>query len=146
MTPRQRRFVEEYLVDLNAHQAALRAGFAPRSARQTVTKLLRRPDVAAAIKEGMDERSRRTAITADRVLAELAHIAFADMRHFIQWGPDGITLTSPEALAPGETAAIAEIRPSSGLQGPRLRLHSKQRALDALGRHLGLFIRSRAPR
>lgn len=146
MTPRQRRFVEEYLVDLNAHQAALRAGFAPRSARQTVTKLLRRPDVAAAIQERMEERSRRTAITADRVLAELACIAFSDMRHFIQWGPEGITLIPPEALAPGETGAIAEIRGSSEPRGPRLKLHSKERALDALGRHLGLFRRSRAPR
>src|SRR5690242_9477216 len=79
LTPRQQRFVEEYLVDPNGHQAALRAGYAPRGARQTVTHLLKHPEISAAIRRGMDDRAQRMRLDADRVLAELARIAFADI-------------------------------------------------------------------
>ena len=92
LRPRQQRFVEEYLVDPNGHQAALRAGYAPKCARQTVTKLLKHPEIAEAIRQGMDARSQRMRLDADRVLAELARIAFADIGNLADWGPDGVTL------------------------------------------------------
>ena len=144
LTPRQQRFVEEYLVDPNGHQAALRAGYAPRGARQTVTKLLKHPEIAAAIRRGMEARAERLRVHADKVVAEFARIAFADIGNLVEWGPDGVTLRPKSALSPDDRAAIAEIAAGSGPYGagPRLRLHSKHRALDAIARHLGLYGRT----
>jgi phage terminase small subunit len=141
LRPRQQRFVEEYLVDPNGHQAALRAGYAPKCARQTVTKLLKHPEIAAAIRRDMDARSQRMRLDADRVLAELARIAFADIGNLVDWGPDGVTLKPKRELSADDRAAVAEVVAGAGKNGagPRLRLHSKQRALDAIARHFGLY-------
>jgi len=141
LTPRQQRFVEEYLVDPNGHQAALRAGYAPRGARQTVTHLLKRPEVAQAIRRGMDARAERMRLDADRVLAELVRIAFADIGNLVDWGPDGVTLKPKRELSADDRAAVAEVAAGAGKggAGPRLRLHSKPRALDAIARHFGLY-------
>lgn len=74
MTPKQRRFVEEFLIDLNASAAARRAGYAEGSAWRVV----RRPAVAAAIAEAQAARAERTRVTADKVVTELAKVAFGD--------------------------------------------------------------------
>jgi len=142
MTPRQQRFVEEYLADANGHQAALRAGYKPRSARQAVTQLLKQPEVAEAIRQGMAARAERMRITTDRVLLEIARIAFADIGRIADWGPDGLTLAPKSAITEDDRAAIAEL--GAGSAGPRLRLHNKQRALENIARHLGLFGRTAA--
>lgn len=68
LTAKQQRFVEEYLVDLNATQAATRAGFSARTAEQQGFQLLKKTLVAAAIQKEMDKRSERTEISADYVL------------------------------------------------------------------------------
>lgn len=75
LTPKQLRFVEEYLVDLNASAAALRAGYSKRTAGQMGYELLNKPEIAAAIATAQAARSARTAITADWVLERLAHEA-----------------------------------------------------------------------
>jgi phage terminase small subunit len=142
MTPRQQRFVEEYVVDLNAHQAALRAGYARHSARQTVTRLLQRPEVANAIRAATAARTERTRITADRVLLELARIAFAEIGRLADWGPEGMTLKPRQDVAEDDAAAIAEIAAGKDGGPTRLKLHDKQRALDGLARHLGLYGRT----
>jgi phage terminase small subunit len=141
LTPRQQRFVEEYLVDPNGHQAALRAGYAPKCARQTANKLLKHPEIAEAIRRDRDARSQRMRLDADRVLAELARIAFADIGNLVDWGPDSVTLKPKERLSADDRAAVAEVVAGGGKNGagPRLRLHSKQRALDAIARHFGLY-------
>jgi phage terminase small subunit len=135
MTEGQQRFVEEYLVDLNAKQAALRAHYAPNSARHAARNLMRRPAVAAAIRAGLAARRERLQISADRVMLELARIAFSDIGRLVDWDKDGVTLKPKESLSDADLAAVAEI---SG-DGPRIKMHDKRRALEALGRHLGLF-------
>lgn len=80
MTPKQRRFCEEYLVDLNATQAAIRAGFRERTAYSIAQENLKKPEIASEIQRLMKERQERTQITQDRVLLELARIAFFDFR------------------------------------------------------------------
>ncbi len=90
MTPRQRRFVQEYLIDLNASQAAKRAGYSARSARTTGQKILHHPAVAAAIESAQEKRAQRTRVTADRVVTELAKVAFGDPRRLFSWGPGGV--------------------------------------------------------
>lgn len=71
MNPKQSRFCEEYLVDLNATQAAIRAGYSARTARQIGDENLSKPDIPASIAAGMAARVQRTTITQDKVLADL---------------------------------------------------------------------------
>lgn len=78
LTEKQKRFCEEYLVDLNATQAALRAGYKGKTVRSTASENLAKPDIQKYLKQLMEERSERTEITADDVLNELKKVAFAD--------------------------------------------------------------------
>lgn len=84
MEPRQERFVEEYLVDLNATQAAIRAGYSEKSARQMGAENLSKPSIQAAIAQAQQERAERTGITADRALREAWNVAIADARELVQ--------------------------------------------------------------
>lgn len=80
LTPKQQRFVDEYLIDLNGAQAAIRAGYSPDTARQIATENLAKPYIQLAIAEARKAMQERTHITADKVITELALIAFADAR------------------------------------------------------------------
>lgn len=80
LTPKQARFVSEYLIDLNAAAAAVRAGYSEKTARVIGPENLSKPAVAAAIQAAQKKREQRTEITQDRVLQELARIAFFDLR------------------------------------------------------------------
>jgi hypothetical protein len=72
--------------DLNATYAAKRAGYAPRSASTTGYRLLQRPAVAAAVAKAQRKRAARTRVSADRVVTELAKVAFGDPRRLLSWG------------------------------------------------------------
>ncbi len=111
MTPRQRRFVTEYVVDFNARQAAIRAGYAAKGAAHQAWQLLNwRPNVADAVREAMKARETRTLITADKALQELARIAFSDIRRLLETAPDGRIRPKPiESLSEADAAAIAEL-------------------------------------
>jgi phage terminase small subunit len=86
LTPKQQTFVDEYLVDLNATQAAIRAGYSKKTARSQGERMLTNVDVAAAIQKGFQKRSEKTQITAEKVLLELAVIAFADLQQLADMG------------------------------------------------------------
>jgi len=135
---RERRFVEEYLVDLNATRAAVRAGYSEKTATSIACRLMKKEAIGAAVRAGMDERSKRTQITADRVLRELARIAFADIRSFTERDGSALTAKSLAALSDDDSAAIAEM---SGTDGKtfKVKLHDKKHALDKIARHLGLY-------
>lgn len=137
MTPRQRRFVEEYLVDLNATQAAKRAGYHPTWGRELVHK----PEVAAAIEAAQEKRAQRTRVSADRVVTEIAKVAFGDPRRLFSWGPGGIELRESSELTEAEAALVSEVSETRTAAGGtrRVKLHCKMTALTALGKHLGLF-------
>lgn len=138
MTPKQQRFIEEYLVDLNATQAAIRAGYSARTANEQAARLLAKASVSAAIKQAMDRRSVRTEITQDRVLKEYARLAFSDMRDLMAWGVDGVKLKEHADLTDDQAAAVAEI--SETKDGAlKMKVHDKKGALDSLARHLGMF-------
>ncbi len=143
LTDRERQFVNEYLVDFNANRATRRAGFTPHKCNY---KIKHRKAVAAAIEKAIAERSRRTRITADRVLREYARIAFADIRSFTIEGPQGTTdLKALSALSDDEAAAVAELSGTPDGKGLKVKLHDKKHALDAIARHLGLFTKGREP-
>ena len=141
LNDRQARFVAEYLLDLNATQAAIRAGYSAATASQTGARLLANVKVAAAIAEAQAARSRRTEVTADRVVLELARVAFGDPRRVMSWGPGGVRLRPSAELADEEAAIVAEVgadRDGGGRHGPAQGGGQAGRA-RLLGRHLGMF-------
>ena len=75
LNDRQTRFCEEYLIDLNATQAAIRSGYSKKTAGQIAEKLLRKAEIQARIGEAKQKRSQRTEITADFVLTGLKEVA-----------------------------------------------------------------------
>src|SRR6186997_2957694 len=89
LTPKQWRFVEEYLIDLNATQAAIRAGYSSDSARAIGSENLTKPDVAEAIASRQRARSAKAEVTAADVAAELGKIGFANMADYFFPGDDG---------------------------------------------------------
>jgi phage terminase small subunit len=141
MTPRQRRFVEEYLVDLNATAAAKRAGYSARSVQHNGYRLLKNPAIAAAVAKAQARRAARTQVSADRVVTELAKVAFGDPRRLLSWGPDGVVLRDSSELTEAEAALVSEVSETRTAAGGtrRVKLHCKLTALNALGKHLGLF-------
>jgi phage terminase small subunit len=140
LSDRQRKFVSEYLIHLNATKAAVRAGYSPRSAADIGHALLRRHRaVMDAVAEAMAERERRTQVTADRIVIELARIAFADIRSFADWGPNGVDLRPLAEISADDAPAIAEIYGAGKAGGrPKLKLHDKRAALELLARHIGM--------
>ena len=138
LTPRRRRFVDEYLIDLDARSAARRAGFAPRT-KSYATRLMRDPDIARAIGDAMAARARRTGITRERVLEEYARIAFADMRELADWGPRRGAIMDAGLLSDEAAAAIAMVRESQRTADAgklRIKTFDKMKALEALARLL----------
>jgi phage terminase small subunit len=147
LTPKQQRFVEEYLIDLNATQAAIRAGYSKKTARKIGQENLTKPDIQKAIKEAMDERSKRTEVTADRVVQELAKIAFSDMKDFVRWNEYGVTILNSDEVDGTLLAEVSEtvnynVFPNGGESEKRqkkIKLHDKMKALELLGKHLGMW-------
>jgi phage terminase small subunit len=139
LSVKRRAFVDEYLVDLNATQAAIRAGYSRRSACTLGSRLLALPVVRAALDAAIAARAERTRVSADRVIEEYARLAFTDMRNFTEWGPGGVTLRPHTALSAADAAAVVELIPVGAKGLARIKLHDKRPALDALARHLGLF-------
>jgi phage terminase small subunit len=83
LTPKQERFVLEYLVDLNATQAAMRAGYSKKTAQEQSSRLLSNVMVSEAIAKGMQALAKQTGVTAERVIAELALVGFANMGNYL---------------------------------------------------------------
>lgn len=137
MTKKQKRFVEEYLIDLNATQAAIRAGYSPHTAKDIGCENLAKPNIAAAISQAMAERSRRTGINQDRVLQELARIGFAKITDVVD--PETAKIR-PDA-SDDDLACIQsiKIKPNEFGTEREVKLYDKKSALVDLGKHLGLF-------
>jgi phage terminase small subunit len=149
LTPKQARFVQEYLIDLNAAQAAIRAGYSAKTARVIGHENLRKPEIAAAVEKAMAERAERTEVTADLVVGELRKIAFANMADYMKSTPEGDPYLDFSSLTRDQTAALAEVSVEDFVDGRgkgaravkrvKFKLHDKRAALVDLGRHLGLF-------
>lgn len=136
LTPKQHRFVEEFLIDLNATQAAIRAGYSEKTAQQQGARLLSNVVVAEAVAEGQRALRDKSGVTAERVILELARIGFADIRKAVRWDDAVVPVPSHE-IDDDTAAAIAEV--SLTASGPKVKLFDKRAALVDLGKHLGLF-------
>ena len=156
LTAKQARFVEEYMIDLNATQAAIRSGYKASSAADIGRQLLRNTPVARAIAERKRVISERIGVTAERVVSEIARIALSDIRKAVSWrssvdrvvaGPGGnhvaevvneVVLKDSDEIDDDTALAIAEI--SMTEKGAlKIKMHEKLGALDKLARHLGLY-------
>ena len=145
LTAKQARFVEEYLIDLNASAAAKRAGYSEKTAGAIGHDLLKKAEIQVAISAAQQKRSARTEITQDRVLQEFARLGFSDIRNI--FGEDG-ELKNPKEMPDDVAASVASIevviRPVPGSAGQvervaKVKSWDKLGALVQIGRHLGMF-------
>lgn len=145
LTPKQQRFVAEYLIDLNATQAAIRCGYSAKTAKSIGSENLTKPDVAAAIAEGQAKRLTSADLSATRVLEEYRRLAFMDTRGFFDAGGN---LKPIKDLSDEQGAALASfeviIKNAKAGDGEtdtvhKIRLWDKTKALDSLAKHFGLL-------
>lgn len=149
----------EYLVDLNATQAAIRAGYSKKSAAIIGHENLRKPNIAAAVQKLRADRSKRYEITAENVLAEYAKIAFNNIDDYIDTETHDLPVIDMKDLSRKQLAAVSEITVDTryefegrGARRKRVgtvdkvkfKLHDKQKALEALSKNLGLFEKDNA--
>lgn len=140
LTDKQKRFVQEYLVDLNATAAARRAGYSEKTANEQGARLLAKSSIQAAIQAAMQKRQKRVEITQDMVIKELAVIAFANATDFVTINANGLINVKPTKEIPEDKlGAIASIKYSANGLGVEIKLYDKPRALELLGKHLGMF-------
>lgn len=161
LTDKQKRFCDEYLIDLNATQAAIRAGYSEKTAYRTGADNLRKPQIEEYIAKRQKELSRSTEITQERVIKELALIAFsnnADYAHVVEkkmkaevggalvdvLDEDGkpvmyrtVEPVLTEELTEEQKRALAVIK--KGKEGLEVKSCDKVKALELLGKHLGIF-------
>lgn len=140
LTARQALFVSEYLKDLNGTQAAIRAGYSPKAAEVQASENLRKPKIQLAIREGQKAAEARSTVTVDRVLLELARVAFSDTTvvAFIEGGR--LVIKDTKDVDEGNRRAIAELSQSFGNTSTlKVKMHDKIKALELLGRHLAMF-------
>jgi phage terminase small subunit len=147
LTPKQARFVAEYLIDLNATQAAIRAGYSAKTAEVIGHQNLRKLQIAAAIAEAQQKRAERTGITQERVLAETELLAFSDVTHYEL--DDLGNLVLAEGAPTGAMRAVQSIKRKVFTRGSgddtvttrevEFRMWDKPGPLKLAGQHVGLF-------
>lgn len=138
LTPKQERFISEYLIDLNATQAAIRAGYSPKTANEQGSQLLANLSVRAHIDKAIAEQSKRTGINADRVIKELARIAFVNPADVLNFN-NATVLTDADR---DDTASILSVKVKyfeGEVSEREVKMADKIKALELLGKHLGMF-------
>lgn len=162
LTDRQERFCQEYLVDLNGTQAAIRAGYSQKTAQMQASRLLLNVMVQNRIQELKQERQKRVEVTQDRIIEELSYIAFSKASDYARvvekelqvevggtmvpvYDKDGnpvlyrtVEPVLTDELTEEQKRAIAVIK--RGRDGFEIKPYDKERALEALGKHLGMFV------
>lgn len=141
LTEKQKLFCDEYLIDLNVTQAAIRAGYKAKYADSQAYKLLDNPEIKDYIDKRMADRQKRTEITQDVVLEELRRIALAKPTDFFQVEDMGqykqVNIVPTKDIPEDKVGAIAAIK--QGANGIEVKLHDRLKALELIGRHLGMF-------
>ena len=144
LTAKQKIFADEYLIDLNATRAyklAYPKVKNDESAAAAGARLLRNVKVEQYIQKRMKDREKRTEITQDMVLKELAKIGFADVTDFVTIENKGsykaVQVKSTDDMPGDKLGAIAGIK--EGANGIEIKLNDKGKALELIGRHLGMF-------
>lgn len=141
LTKKQKMFCDEYLIDLNATQAAIRAGYSSESAKEIGSENLTKPNIRAYIDKEIAERSKRTGINQDRVIRELARIAFIKADDVININTANVKENAnQDDLAVIQSVKVKTVPTKNGKGIEReIKLADKLKALELLGKHLGMF-------
>ena len=141
LTDKQAIFCQEYIIDFNGARAARAAGYSADCARQLAVDTLSKDYIQEYIAQLMQSRLKKLEITQERVLSEIAKIAFSDPRSVMSWDADGVYLKASEELTDDEAAIVSEVtfKVTKDGQHVGLKLNDKQAALDKLARHLGIY-------
>ena len=140
LTEKQQRFVDEYLIDLNATQAAIRAGYSAKTADVQGSRMLGNVKVQQAVSEAMAERSKRTGVNQDRVVLELSRLAFVKMTDVVDSNGRIKDNATEDDLACIESVKYKSSETDTGSSIEReVKVASKLKALELLGRHLGMW-------
>lgn len=162
LTEKQRRFVEAYVLDPNGKKAAVAAGYSASGAEVTASKLLRHPKVSEELEKRRKLLQVRSGVTPEMVVAELARLGFADIRHVLQWrsvdrnlftesgdpaNVDGVVVSIKNSgdISSDAAAAIAEVAQAKD-GSLKVKMHDKLGALVRIGQHLGMFRAASEPR
>lgn len=140
MTKKQKIFADEYLIDLNATRAyrvAYPSVKKDETAAAAAARMLRNVKVQEYISERMQERQQRTEVTQDMVVKELAAIAFARATDYAAVKGGSVCIKDTDSLSDDQVRAIAGIK--EGANGIEIKLNDKEKALELLGRHLGMW-------
>lgn len=140
LTEKQQRFVDEYLIDLNATQAAIRAGYSAKTACEQGARLLANVKIQGTIAEHMAERSKRTGVNQDRIVRELAKIAFVNLTDIVDKEGRIRSNATDEDLSCLESIKYKESSSDTGDSVEReVKIASKLKALELLGKHVGMW-------
>ncbi len=143
LTPKQERFIAEYLIDLNATQAAIRAGYSVKTAEKIGSENLKKPEIEAVLNKAKLERQEKTGVTAEKVISAIAQIAFGDIR---QMFTDTGEMKPPKEWSDETAASIAGFEVITVNKGEgavehvaKVRRTDRLKALDMLARHHALY-------
>lgn len=143
LSEKEERFCQEYIIDLNAAASARRTGYSERTAKEIGYENLTKPHIIDRIQELKEARSKRTEITADKVLKELAKIGFSNIQDYIE---DDHTIKNLKEIGRNKSAAISSIKKTTRKIGAELvdetiefKLYDKKGSLELIGKHIGFF-------
>lgn len=140
LTEKKKRFVREYLIDFNATRAAKDSGYSEKTAYSQGQRLLKDVVIRAAIDAAIAEGNKELDVTRERVIAQLAKIAFSDLKDVVTWTDDGKISIRPSGEVDGTVLQeISETISRVGGVTRNVKVNDRLKALELLGRHMGLF-------
>ena len=140
LTEKQKLFCKYYLISLNATEAATKAGYSKKTAKETGHENLTKPHIRDYIDARMAKRSEKLEITADKVVKEIAKIAFANATDYIDIENGRVDIKDLTKIDTTAIAAAEEIFDKDGIKlGVKLKFHDKTKSLDMLMRHMGQY-------
>lgn len=140
LTPKQKLFCKYYLISLNATDAAIKAGYSKKTADVIGAENLAKPNIKTYLAEQMKKREEKLEITADKVIAEIAKLAFANTTDILEITDHGVVIKDLKDIDTTCISSAEEVFDKDGMRvGVKVKLHDKTKNLELLGRHLGLF-------
>lgn len=140
LTPKQKLFCKYYLISLNATDAAIKAGYSKKTAKEIGAENLTKPHIQEYLESRMNKRAEKLEITADKVITEIAKLAFANTTDILEITDSGVVIKDLSKLDTTCIASAEEVFDKEGMRvGVKVKLHDKTKNLELLGRHLGLF-------
>ncbi|MCT7911661.1 terminase small subunit [Arcobacter lacus] len=140
LTPKQKLFCDYYLISLNATEASIKAGYSKKTAKEIGAENLTKPNIKEYLQNSMNKRAEKLEITADKVIGEIAKLAFANTTDILEITDTSIKIKDLSKLDTSCISSAEEVFDKDGCRvGVKVKLHDKTKNLELLGRHLGLF-------